>query len=204
MSKGGSKTKANQEQPAPTPQAPNTGVEISDVGNVDKIRDILFGNQMREYEKRFNRLEKQVMKEVYDLRDESQKRMETFENYFKKEMGILKDRLKSESGDRAESDKKLTHELEDTAASLGKKISQVEENLAERATDIQEQILEQSKKLTTDIQEKYDRAYRELKQGDEELADTKVDRSALSEFLLDMAMRVSGDKVGESMTNTEE
>lgn len=196
--------KASQEKPPTPPQAPNTSVEVSDVGNVDKIRDILFGNQMREYEKRFNRLEKQVMKEVYDLRDESQKRMETFENYFKKEMGILKDRLKSESGDRAESDKKLTHELEDTAASLAKKISQVEENLAERATDIQEQILEQSKKLTSDIQEKYDRAYRELKRGDEELADTKVDRSALSEFLLDMAMRVSGDKVAESMTNTEE
>lgn len=31
-------------------------------GNLDKVRDILFGTQMRDYEKRFNRMEERFMK----------------------------------------------------------------------------------------------------------------------------------------------
>ena len=36
--------------------------ELREGQNVDKIRDILFGNQMRDYEKRFARLEERVTK----------------------------------------------------------------------------------------------------------------------------------------------
>jgi len=35
-------------------------------GNVDKIRDILFGSQMRDYESRFARLEETLIKETLD------------------------------------------------------------------------------------------------------------------------------------------
>ena len=40
-------------------------------GNVEKIRDILFGAQMRDYEKRFIRLEERMFKEMKDLRDDT-------------------------------------------------------------------------------------------------------------------------------------
>src|SRR6202000_2184865 len=40
---------------------PNSGKENAEGANVDKIRDILFGTQMRDYEKRFVRLEETVM-----------------------------------------------------------------------------------------------------------------------------------------------
>ncbi len=46
---------------------PNTaGKENAEGANVDKIRDILFGSQMRDYEKRFMRLEDTVTKAIDD------------------------------------------------------------------------------------------------------------------------------------------
>ncbi len=39
------------------------GVAAQAGGNVDKIRDILFGSQMRDYETRFARLEESLLRE---------------------------------------------------------------------------------------------------------------------------------------------
>ena len=46
-----------------------SGNEAPEGANVDKIRDILFGSQMRDYEKRFVRLEDNVTKAIEGLRE---------------------------------------------------------------------------------------------------------------------------------------
>src|ERR671917_1688161 len=38
--------------------------------NIDQLREIIFGGQMREYEKRFARMEERVAKELTDVREE--------------------------------------------------------------------------------------------------------------------------------------
>ena len=45
--------------------AVNEGINQPEAGNVDKIREILFGGQMRAYDKRFSRLEERLTKEVF-------------------------------------------------------------------------------------------------------------------------------------------
>src|SRR5215813_12449769 len=57
--------------------------------NVDKIRDILFGAQMRDYDKRFARLEDRLMKDAEALRDEMRKRLDALESYVKQEAEAL-------------------------------------------------------------------------------------------------------------------
>ncbi len=42
---------------------------IQGAGNVDRIRDILFGSQMRDYETRFSRLEETVARETTEIRE---------------------------------------------------------------------------------------------------------------------------------------
>jgi hypothetical protein len=48
-------------------------------GNVDKIRDILFGSQMRDYESRFARLEETLIKETLEIRETSRRRFDQLE-----------------------------------------------------------------------------------------------------------------------------
>ena len=38
--------------------------------NIDQLRDIIFGGQMREYEKRFVRMEERLAKEISEMREE--------------------------------------------------------------------------------------------------------------------------------------
>ena len=45
-------------------------------GNLDKIRDILFGAQTRDYERKFAVLEERLVKESADLRNDLKRRFE--------------------------------------------------------------------------------------------------------------------------------
>ncbi|HID35882.1 MAG TPA: hypothetical protein EYP39_00670, partial [Ghiorsea sp.] len=57
--------------------------ETAEVGNVDQIRDIIFGSQMRDYEQRFVRLEERVLNEADALRSETNNRLDALETYIK-------------------------------------------------------------------------------------------------------------------------
>ncbi|MBM3300407.1 MAG: hypothetical protein FJY85_10670, partial [Deltaproteobacteria bacterium] len=56
--------------PLTLPQEPIEGRE-----NLDKIRELLFGPQVRTFNQRFSRLEDRLVREMGDLRDEVRKRV---------------------------------------------------------------------------------------------------------------------------------
>src|SRR5947209_505376 len=72
-------------------------------GNIDKIRDILFGSNMREYEQRFARLEEALRKESSDLRDTTRRHLESLEGFVQKELTALEARMNTERAERSES-----------------------------------------------------------------------------------------------------
>ena len=193
------------------PEQPNTkktissiGSEMAEVGNMDKIRDILFGNQAKDYEKRFVRMESQVSQDTRELKEELLKRIDSLEIYIKQEMKDINERIKNESNERTDSQKNIQAELKEAFESLTKKLLQEEENLAKKSTELRDQILEQSKQLTAEILSKSDTASNNLRQTAHELDDAKVNRSDLSGFFLDLAMRLSGDDGIGSLGNLKE
>ena len=70
-------------------------------GNIDKIRDILFGSNMRDYEQRFARLEEALKKESSDLRETTRRHLETLESFVHKELAALEARLNTERDERS-------------------------------------------------------------------------------------------------------
>ncbi|MCF6249406.1 MAG: hypothetical protein L3J69_18930 [Desulfobacula sp.] len=191
------KTNSNDSPKSKTATAANEGmdIEMADAGNMDKIRDILFGNQARNYEKRFAKMETRVAREAVDLKEELIKRIDALEGYVKQEIKDINERIKSESNDRADAENSIHQEMKDSFEKLNQKLVIGEENLAKKSTELREQILEQSKMLSDEIALKHDHAANNLRQMTQELDDTKVNRSDLSGFFLEIAMRLSG---GES------
>jgi len=102
-----SAVRARQVQPKASPPE----VDQSSVGNVDKIREILFGSQMRDFETRMARLEQALAEATANLRESTYKRLETLEQHFTKELEALESRQKSEREDRVETARKLAQEM---------------------------------------------------------------------------------------------
>src|SRR5215831_3772649 len=121
------RNKGGRAMPADPEEKNAANGEMREGANVDKIRDILFGSNMREYEKRFVRLEERLTKSSEALREDLKKRFDSLESYVREEMDSLSSRLKAEKSERAESLKELTRESHDSAKTLEKKLSQLEE-----------------------------------------------------------------------------
>jgi hypothetical protein len=162
-------------------------------GNLEKIRDILFGAQVHDFEKRFARLEERLMKETSDARAETKKRFESLESFIKKEIESLGVRLKSEQEERSQAGKEISRELRDTARNLDKRIAQLDELTTKSQRELRQQVLDQSKALTEEIRLRNRETTTVLTKEITDLRAAKTDRAALAGMLTDLAVRLTND-----------
>jgi len=162
-------------------------------GNLEKIREILFGAQVHDFEKRFSRLEEKLLKETSDSRAETKKRFDAMEAFIKKEIESLADRLKTEQGERLDAAKEASRELRDTAKALEKKLAQQDEQATKAQRELRQQILDQSKSLTDEIRQRVRETGAALTREIKELRSEKTDRSALAGLFTEAAMRLSSE-----------
>jgi len=161
--------------------------------NVDKIRDILFGSQMRDYEKRFVRLEDNVNKAVDGLREDMAKRFDTLSGFVQQEVESLSQRLKTEKSERGDAVKELTRELKDAAKILEKKLNQLEEAFADGQSELRAKVLEHSKAVMNEIEKLRREASAALDREVGVLRNEKTDRAALADLFEEFSLRLKND-----------
>lgn len=175
-------------------KATGGGGELPGGGNVDNIREILFGTHMRQYEKRFQRLEEMLAKEANDLREEMRRRLDALETFTKQEVEALSDGIKAEKGERKQACNDLGKELNGLTKELDKRGSSLEGAFDKGLRDLRTALLDQSKSLSKEIKAKGDGVLAELQREIEELRVDKTDRAALMSLFTEMAMRL-GDEL---------
>jgi len=158
--------------------------------NVDQIRDILFGKHIKEFDKRFARVEDNLNNEIQVLKDDTKKMFDNIEEYIKTEIKSLTDKLKTEQTKRADGDR----ELENEKNRLEKRYSEFEESVNTFEREIRDQLLSQGKRLTENMTEQRQDIMNEMKKITSELHHTKVDRNTLASFLNDIALKISGEE----------
>jgi uncharacterized protein YoxC len=159
--------------------------------SIDKVRDILFGTQMRDYDRRFARLEERLLKETSDLKEDVRKRVASLEQYVKQEVEALGDRLTAEHQGREEAVKQLGHDLRDTGQSFERKTAAMDDQNARAQRDLRQQLLEAQQRLTDELQSRHAELLGALNRESTELRDEKTDRAALASLFTEMAMRLN-------------
>lgn len=194
------KTMPSKKKPEAREEEKQTGMDpanvppaegkASDGDNVNRIRDILFGAQVRQYDQRFHGVEEMIRGEVVNLRNETQKTTETLEHFAKKGLESLIAQLKAEQKERSDAINELSKKLDSLSAALDKKISRVEETTAAGRLDLQGQILQQSKNLMQEIQQRNAELTAALRKASEELRREKADRVALGNLFNEIGLRL--------------
>ena len=172
---------------------PNSPGEKGEGANVDKIRDILFGSQMRDYEKRFTRLEENVTKAIDTMRDDMTKRLETLSGFVQQEVESLSQRLKSEKSERAEGAKDLSREQKEAAKALEKKLSQLDEQLSDGQAELRAKMLEHSKAISSEIEKLRREAAAALDREVQVLRHDKTDRASLADLFSEFSLRLKNN-----------
>ena len=168
----------------------SAGDPLAGGASLDKVREILFGVQMREYDKRFARLEDRLVKETADLKEDVRRRLAALEQYVKHEVEALGERLSAEHGERVEDARGLGEQLREAARSFEKKTAAMDDQSARAQRELRQQILEQQQRLTEEMQQRHHELLQALSRDAAELRDEKADRAALASLFTEMAMRL--------------
>lgn len=165
--------------------------------NVDKIREILFGGQMQDYELRFTALENRLAGAASELREDMRGRLEALEAYTKRELAALADRLATEQSERSEAVAQAAADAEATSMLIERRLDAHDERTTRDHGDLRDQILQQSKSLNDDLR-RVERSLSEMIDGEiRALRAATADRQKLARILADAAVRLSGDAPDE-------
>ena len=170
-----------------------TGEDIDRSGSVDKIREIIFGSQMRDYEKTFARLEARLIKESSDLREDINRHLAALEATMKAELASLTEAGRKEQADRIAACK----EPSDTAGAFK---GQTEANAAQAAEhnakvqrEIRQLILDEAKRLAQETEQKNAALTAELRKEAAEIRGMLTNRNSLATLFTEVASRLKQD-----------
>ena len=183
--------------------------------NLDKVRDLLFGNQMRDSEKRLNKIEERLASDLNDLREDNRKRFESLEALLKKEIQSLVEKIKSEqttrndaikgvgqdikaeAANRNEAIKGVSQEIRDAVKAITEQIREGQDKAAEMDRDIRQELADASKTMREELQAVRTAASSALDASSDELRDSKADRTMLADLFSEFADRLSAGESGK-------
>jgi hypothetical protein len=176
-----------------TQSSDDSSAHQSESGNVDKIREILFGGQMRDYDKKFARLEERISRESAELREDIKRSVGALETFVKQEFEVLVCRLQAEQQSREGSVEGVSRDLHYATKALETKLSQFDNQTLQAHRELRQQLLDQSKSLSEEIRRKHDEVSSDLQREVAGLNHGKTDRAALSALFTEFAMRLNND-----------
>jgi hypothetical protein len=179
-----------------TPHSGNgLGGQPGSTENVERIREILFGPQIREFGQQLSRVEERLSQEAADLKAETRRRLDAIEVYTRQEMADLGERLRTERGERAESCSQLSQALADSTKTSERRLTESDERTAKGLRELRQATFERIKSILDDLDEQINSLKAFQKLHLEELRDRSIDRFEFSDLLTGLALRLRRDSV---------
>jgi len=159
--------------------------------NVDKIRDILFGGNMREYDKRFARLEDRLNADIDRLSQDIFKRFDGLDTYIKNEFEDLNNRLHTEKTERKQDREDGKTDVQKLHKDTSSRFADIEQQTSADARTIRATMHEQANELLELVRSTRDEMANSINQEARDLRDSKVARTDLAELLSEVALRLN-------------
>ena len=190
-----SKVKMSESKLPPVPADPPVLVSPSSPDeSLDKVRDILFGAQAREFERRFALLEEDLLRKTAEARAEADQRLEALEAQLRQDVEQLTDRIQSEHQSRTQTINSVSADLHKLTRQLDDKLAELGQTSTDAQEDIRQQLVEEAKLLSSQIEQQSDDLQAALTHEVEQLDKNKLNRADISQLFSEMAKRFVGEK----------
>jgi hypothetical protein len=160
---------------------------------VDKMRELLFGNQMQDYDKRFGILEDRFQQRLRDLEAESSRSLASLEATMKKQLESVAGQFREEKELRAEGDKELERSQREHSQALEKRLAQVSEQLARQEREFTDRLGHEVQGLREDMRRRQEDARATTERMFAELSNVKTDRNLLAGLFVEIAKCLNQD-----------
>ncbi len=173
----------------------NGGAVISgtEAVGVDKIRDLLFGNQMQDYDRRFAKLEERFLQRFKDVESETARTLSAFESNAKKHVDSLAGQFRDEKDQRADADKELERTLRDQNQAIEKRVRAISDQLSQLERDISDRFTQELQAVRDEIKRKSEDMRLIVEKMFAEVNNVKTDRNLLAGLFMEVAKCLSQD-----------
>ena len=166
--------------------------------DLDKVRDILFGAQIRDQDKRMGRMQANLLKEIAKAKEDADQRFAALERTLQDEFRNLTQRLEREEDERAAARAELGSELRDLSTRLSAELGQLAADSQRTTRDLENRLTNEASEIRSELHKKSEDILSRTKQDVDRLNDGKADRNVLSTLLTDLASRLTGEEESKS------
>ena len=174
--------------------------------DLNKVRDILVGGQVKDIEKKFFGLEKKLTQDCNQLIEETKQTVISLENNIKKEIEELKNQLSSkvtegikafasrfdkETNQKNSSIEMLKTKFDNIDDIINKKISSLRQKEKQTINEIKDMILNQSKSFSNDLNQKFQEFSSSLINQNQAMIQQKADKKDIMSLFTDMAEKLA-------------
>jgi hypothetical protein len=160
---------------------------------IDKIRDLLFGNQMQDYDRRFTKLEERFLQRFKDVESETARTLSAFESNAKKHVDSLASQFRDEKDQRVDGDKDLERTLRDQTQGIEKRVRAISDQLSQLERDMADRFTQELQGLRDEIKRKNEDMRLVVEKMFAEVNNVKTDRNLLAGLFMEVAKCLSQD-----------
>jgi vacuolar-type H+-ATPase subunit I/STV1 len=160
-------------------------------GSADKIRHLLFGNQMQDYDQRFARLEELFLQRSKEVESETGRNLGALESNAKKQVDSLAAQMRDEKDQRADADKEIERMLREQNQALEKRMRLLSDQLSQFDRDISDRLTREAQSLREEIKQKNMDLRQMIEKMFAQMSNVKTDRSLLASLFVEVAKCLS-------------
>ena len=185
------KKRARARDTEPTEAAAAGGA--AEDGNIDQVRELLFGAQARDFDSRIERLGERLTRDAEALRAEINGRLDSLEEHIRAEFRAVGQAQKEERQEREKGLRDVERALTKSTDKLRAAIDDTREKLQSGDGELRESLLQEAKKLRGEIADRHKELGDRLDAESRELRETLTDRQALGDLLTEVGLRLKNE-----------
>jgi len=162
------------------------------LANIEQIRDIIFGSNIREFNNRFEKMESDLSRLQQELYDYAQQVKSILSTEIRATNESLEKKIKTLSSESKEEAAELRQQLERLNRKFSNGIEALDESLDSQTNLLREEFTETRDRLQEDFRDLKKQVFEQLDQRLSMMRDTKVSKHDMAEILFEMGMKLKG------------
>jgi ferritin-like metal-binding protein YciE len=162
------------------------------LGNIDQIRDIIIGSQLREFNARFGKIETDISLLEQEMRDRVEEIKTTLLGEIKFAIEALDKKLKSAITTTQQEQIDLRQQIDRNNKKFSTSIESLDKDIDTQTDSIRSQMNQSIGKLQEDVHNLRTQIFEQLDLRFATLSGVKVSRDDMAELLFELGMRLKG------------
>jgi archaellum component FlaC len=162
------------------------------LGNIDQIRDIIFGSQLRDFETRFDKLESDLSMLQQEIEDRTEQVRTVLSTEMRASIEALEKKFKNLNLNTQEETADIRQQVDRVNRKFSTSLEALDEAIDKQSNSIRDELSQTRDRLQEDVRSLKNQVFEELTRRFSVLRDEKVARDDMAEILFELGMRLKG------------